>query len=179
MGLFNKILSLLKRKQKNWFSGGLSFEEEEDYLNTYGSKILASKINTTFNSIHKGEPMTTQKGFQFKVGQLAKHPSWDVDRKEVLFIGNEKVFYRWVGSLAGEAADPFSCWDDYVLYTPPKKTIRLYPALIDIGASMSIWRVDWDNLFQNEEEANRHFGCQFFKWPASESLFVDVPVEEK
>lgn len=116
--------------------------------------------------------MTTQKDFPFQSGDEIIEVSARINNERTV-----KVYRRGRNGIESQVI-VLSVADSNET-TPPKKTIRLYPALIDIGASMNIWRVDWDNLFQNEEEANRHFGCQFFKWPASESLFVDVTVEDE
>lgn len=61
-------------------------------------------------------------------------------------------------------------------WSPPKKTVRMAPALNKfIGTERYFITSD---IFKDEESAKNSLGVYFIKWPASESMFVDVPVEE-
>lgn len=73
---------------------------------------------------------------------------------------------------------------DWLPYTPPKKTVRMAPALtkalIPFGEARA-WSDGGKQLtgmYENENTAKLACGDGFIKWPASENLWVDVPVEE-
>lgn len=48
------------------------------------------------------------------------------------------------------------------------------PALVKRDNIISIT----NTLYQSDSDARRYVGFYFIQWPASEALFVDVPVEE-
>ena len=68
--------------------------------------------------------------------------------------------------------------DEWEFYEEPKKKVikRLAPAVIDNDGrgDFSITHV----LYESEECARQSYGKFFVKWPASESMFIDVEVEE-
>lgn len=113
--------------------------------------------------------------FPFKIGDKLTAVSFDDDNYiEVLFIGEKRFFGK-------RSYDDFECIGEifdlgWKLYTPPKKTVRMAPALNKfIGTERYFITSD---IFKDEESAKNSLGVYFIKWPASESMFVDVPVEE-
>jgi len=68
-------------------------------------------------------------------------------------------------------------------YVPKPKTIRMAPALIILyelnleGIEETEYSLT-DKLFRSEDEAKRYLESAFIKWPASDNLWVDVPIQE-
>lgn len=90
----------------------------------------------------------------------------------------------WEGFQRHGGRSPFTVsWSmnnqkDWIKYKP---TVRMAPALIKILSNL-YGKIEFnvtDIIFDSEEKAREYYNSKFVKWPASENLFVDVPVEEK
>lgn len=127
--------------------------------------------------------MTTQKEFPFKVGDKVRSKicCGDPDFHQIiLYIGKDAFFF--INSEGVEGSDVKT---DYVLYSTPKKTIRMAHALIrqpKISLTKCIPPQVGTFLFETEERAKNHLGDLLLQWPLTINgveQWVDVPVEDE
>lgn len=118
--------------------------------------------------------------FNFKVGDKVIIEEWPADKFLTITAVGETNF------LAKDSNEYEGCWSKkyfervWLPYTPPKKTVRMAPALIALnkirgGIMYKVTNEIYPSL-EKAKDGERHF--VFLKWPASENLWVDVPVEE-
>lgn len=117
--------------------------------------------------------MSTQKDFPFKVGQRIFNPGWTGNKyMEVLYVGTKQVFI--ITSDGDEEMHCYDFFERYLPYSPPKKTIRMAPALVKQGNNYTLSY----KFYKTYEEAKIACNGGFIQWPANDSMWVDVPVED-
>lgn len=109
-------------------------------------------------------------------GKKMRRTDWDDDDWFIPlgFSLDEKLI---IGESFVGGSDHWKVFGDWVPFEEPKKKVikRMAPAL---------WRRDdlecyvSSIIFTSEEEARKNFGDSLIKWPASESMFCEIEVEE-
>ncbi len=114
--------------------------------------------------------------FNFKVGDEITNKYWaDTEEGLVTITAIGLTFFLALDYKGDETVLGKDSYD-WLPYTTPKKTVRMAPAMGRGGTCDSFWISDM--LYSSEEESRKGMGPLFLKWPASESMWVDVPVEE-
>lgn len=59
-----KLFSFFKRKPKDFYSGDMSFEEEEDWLQKHGRDVKADVMSNDFNDIYAAHDLPSGDGWE-------------------------------------------------------------------------------------------------------------------
>lgn len=121
------------------------------------------------------------------VGAKVRNPKWgpeDYKWLKVLYVGKESFFCE--AENGTQFAFPLKSYfglNNWELYEEPvkkKKIVRMAPALFKYG--YGIYEIT-DTLYENADSAriNMEFAMgQFFvKWPASDTMWVEVEVDDE
>jgi len=106
---------------------------------------------------------------QEHVGKKVRHRSWKQETfATVLYVGKESFFTE--DSYGEESWFISDYWE---LYEEPKKKIRMAPAL---WAAPNGTIQLHPYLFESLEEAKNYLNKQLLKWPANDTMWVEVEV---
>lgn len=109
-------------------------------------------------------------------GKKLRRSHW-INKSYFIPLGFNQNKTLVIGETADGYSDNWYVWhEDWVLFEEPKKKVikRLAPALFCCNNKYYIS----DHIFSSEEEAKVCYNSVLCRWPASESMFIEVEVEE-
>lgn len=119
---------------------------------------------------------------KFKAGDKIKENRDGSYRWEILYVGKHDYFCNGVFSGTELSMNIKEIDNLYSLYTPPKKTVRMWPALVKWQPLIAPPKYGFklsDGVYPNEEDAIYYISeHSFVKFPANENIYSDVPVED-